>query len=713
MTARALETRLRRARKAGMYKRIDYPRKRAQKVSKFDECEFVAIDGEGFSEGPELEHVVGQSGAVYRGKRHYYAYLAASDGSSVYTASGRLSVEQALTFLCEIKINNPRAVVVAFGGSYDVNHMVMYGLDREQLQRLLGKGADKRKLFVEFGEYKYSLEYRPRKCFTIQRWRADEPCYARDGKGVWKTTPHLTVKVWDVWGFFQDSFTGVLSKWLPGDPDFEFIQRMKGERRAFHRSEINEIARYNAAELRCLVKVMEKVRSAIADLGLKITRWDGAGAIAAAMLAKHGVKNHKSPLPADVFEAARCAYSGGHIECCKIGYHKGKVHHYDVNSAYPNSFRRLPSLAGGQWEHIRDAPEQGYALVHLEWRFAFGAPFYPLFFRSNDGSITYPASGRGWYWLPEYHAARRFCERFGCVKFEVLECWALRTTDDATGSRPFEWVETYYADRRLYIDQAKREGRVSGPEKIIKLGLNSLYGKTAQQVGARMVDGELIEPPYFQLDWAGYVTSHTRAMLMEAALQKPQAIIGFATDGLFALEPLDLHCPEEKELGAWEYQVHDGITMVMPGVYWLHDGETVKHYSRGFNKAQMSDVEIVHEAWRRKQDRIPIEIERLIGMGTACASKEFWKMRGRFVKSERSLCLDGDNSKRYPIMLYNCAPERGLVDTMPRSHFAGDMFDDIPDSAPYPISWIDGELSRDELEGELADEWEAMDAELA
>lgn len=696
--------------------------KRAKRTTerpiKWDTGEFVAVDGEGFSEGEEFEIEVGAKSNRYRGKPHHYAYIAASDGSELYSERGRLGLRQLLEFLFAIVERNPNAILVAFGGSYDVCHMVCHELKPEQLLQLLGKGDQLGRLTVTIGEYVYRMEYRPRKCFTVQRWPKAAKRWQLDKKGRKVSTPHATVRLWDVWGFFQDSFAGVLRKWVPDDPDYQFIARMKGERSLFERSEIEEIRRYNAAELRCLVKVMQKLRDAIDRLGLKITRWDGAGAIAAALMTKHKVKSHKADLPEDVLFAARCAYSGGHIEAVKIGFHCEAVHHYDVNSAYPDQFRRLPSLVGGHWVKGNDsAPPPGFTLVRVQWAFPDGLPFYPLFYRCSNGEILYPHCGVGWYWFDEYAVAARYYaqsieqapDRAAC-EFRVLDWYHFRAASD---ERPFAWVEDYYAQRQDYIRADRARGYSDGVEKIIKLGCNSLYGKTAQQVGARLTeDGELRLPPFFNLAWAGYVTAGCRAKLMAAAIQNPRAIISFATDGIFSTEPLDLYCPKEKELGAWEYQTHDGMTNVMPGVYWLHDGDSVKHYSRGFRSDEMSDAEIVHDAWRRKQDKIPIDVTRLIGIGTAANGKAFWPMRGCFVTSPRSLALNGNNSKRYAINLRQCKPHRGLVDTVPKAHELPHLLG-IPDSAPYPVAWIDGVIERDELEGEKADDLEALDAELA
>jgi hypothetical protein len=683
-------------------------RGRGERASLWGRGEFVAIDGEGFSEGAERD-VMLPSGAVYRDRKHYYAYLSASDGHEIYNPDGRLSIGEALDFICEIKARNSKAVVVIFGGSYDVTHIFTYALTREQILELTGKHLLRRALDIEIDQWTYRIDYRPRKCLTIRRWARGHDRYKVNKRGQRVMTPHLSVQVWDVWGFFQDSFVGVLEKWLPDDADYEMIKTRKGERNIFDRREIEDIKVYNAAELRCLVRVMEKVKSAIADLDLKITRWDGAGAIAAAMMKHHRVKDHMRQPPPEVFDAARIAYSGGHIEVCKMGYHNGQVHHYDVNSSYPNEFRTLPSLADGEWKHGKGNPPPGFTIVRLSYSFARGREFYPLFFRAKDGSILYPRHGCGWYWMPEFETAQKYHEKFGGI-LDVLEWWHF---DSRIDTRPFAWVEDYYAARQRYIERARAKGEESGPEKIIKLGLNSIYGKTAQQVGARYDrDGDLKLPSYFQLEWAGYVTSGCRAKLMEAAIEKPHAIIGFATDGLFSVEPLNLYTPERKELGAWEYRIHDGITMVMPGVYWLHDGEAVKNYSRGFDRQEMSDALFVHDYWRRKQTIAPIKVTRLIGLGTACTSKYFWEMRGDFVTSRRALCLDGHNAKRYSVNLNRCRPHLELVNTTPREH-RGYADDEIPVSAPYPIAWLDGDLSRDDPDGEWAEDRDASDADLA
>lgn len=688
---------------------------RGKHKSLFEHGEFIAIDGEGFSEGADLTWHVGVNETQYTGKTHSYAYLSASTGDEIYNPTGRLSTDECLEFIFTLKRNNPRSILVVFGASYDFTQMLAFGLERDDLRLLLqgdGRKFSRRYVDATIGKYNYRIECRMRKSLSISRWPIGAPKYERyskrSGDQAWRRTQHDSVTVWDVWGFFQGSFLHALSQWLPNDADYFFIREWKGKRSDFTRDELDTIRRYNTAELRCLVLMMNKVRDAISAMGLRISRWDGAGAIAGAMFKLHNVKDHMSETSPAVFDAACRAYSGGHIEIFKLGHYSGKVHHYDINSAYPHQFRSLPSLAGGDWYSGIGDPPVGFTLVRVRFAFRHHRPFYPLFYRESNGTILYPRRGEGWYWYPEYEAAREFFARWGGDDFTVLEWHALRS---GANYRPFAWVENYYARRKELVDEVKRSGIPNGEEKMLKLGYNSCYGKTAQQVGARYEDGEIKPPPYFQIEWAGYVTSGCRAQIMLAAMKKPEAIISVATDGIFSTQPLSLPCPPDKQLGAWDYAEHDGITIVMPGVYWLHDAGRTRHFSRGFNKEDMAEIAPVLSAWVRGESYLDVHMKRLITLGSAITSDAFWEMRGMFVSFVKELRINGDNSKRYPLTsLRSRKLHTKLVDTQPRDLWEREDEDVM--STPYSISWLEPDLD-DEPSPDVALDNDVMAAFLA
>lgn len=662
------------------------------------------MDGEGFNDGAEIIVTMGTPPHEYVARDHFYALLTDSDGNELYQPDGRLGTQECLDFLLHIRERDSNAVPVLFGGSYDICHMLAFNLPQDDILELLRPDPTglrgESHIEVTLGEYDYKLTYRPRKSLRIKRWQAGADKYEqhttnennpdKETKTVWRLTKHDSVMVWDVWGFFQSSFVAAMDTWCPGDPDWLMIQKWKGNRKSFDRSEIADIRRYNQAEVRCLVAMMDKVRQSIRECGLSVTRWDGVGAVSSAMFKKHDVRDHMEETPQEVFDAARVAYSGGHIEAMKVGYHNGPVHHADINSAYPHHFRNLPSLAGGTWRKYagRSAPDERFSLVHVVYHFLPGMPFYPLFFREPNGSILYPERGSGWYWFPEFDAARQFSEKFGAFQFRVLACYTFKPVFN---SRPFQWIEEYFERRKALIEQTLRDGIPRGEEKTLKLGYNGCYGKTAQQLGAYKEGSEIFAPPYFQLEWAGAVTAGCRAQIMLAAMQRPHAVISLATDGIYSTEPLDLDCPKEKILGAWEYRVHDGITMVMPGVYWLHDGAKVKHFSRGYDKDQMQDFELIHRAWAEHKAVLTFDQERMVTLGNATMSDGFWQLRGLFTRSKRELRIDGKNSKRMGIAMSTARPHKGLCDTRPRDHIEDyALSPERLQSAPFPIPFMDG-----------------------
>lgn len=670
---------------------------RTKLPSAFETGRFVGVDGEGFNTDEAVTVTMGDPPRIYTARDHYYALLSDSDGEEIYVPDGRLDAKRCLDFLLAIRRRDPHAVPVMFGGTYDICHMLAHGVSRPDIEALLERDETGLKpeprIDITLGDHDFRLSYRPRKQFSIWRWPAGadkyERYHKRDGTSAWRMTPCDKVVLWDVWGFFQGTFVEAMDKWLPNDPDWEFIKREKGNRKQFDRSEIETIRRYNQAEVRCLAAMMNAVRDSIRACDLTVTRWDGVGAVASAMFKKHGVKDHMAETPQAVFDAARVAYSGGHIEACMVGYHDKGVHHYDISSAYPHHFRNLPGLGGGAWRRSK-APSPScdeFSLVRVSYRFLPGLPFYPLFFRCANGQIIFPERGCGWYWFPEYACARDFADRFGCFEFRVMECLSFQP---AGNSRPFAWIEDYFERRKRLVEESNRTGIPNGEQYTLRLGYNACYGKTAQQIGARIVDGEIVPPSYFQLEWAGWVTAGCRAQLMRAAMQKPGAIIAFATDGLFSTEPLDLDTPSEKILGTWEYKLHKGVTMVMPGVYWLHD-DKVTHHSRGYDKEQMADFQLIHDAWKRGQRDIDLEHTRMVTLGNACMSEGFWKLRGLFARTTRTLKLNGENSKRHGIAMSRERPHKGLVPTRPR-----DLDDDYTlaceklTSAPFPIKFMDG-----------------------
>lgn len=664
--------------------------------SKWDAAEFIALDGEGESYGDVETFTVPNGGKTYDARPHRYTLLAASTGESLFNGGQALQGMACLDFLLNLSDEHPKANFVIFAGSYDINHIFMYGFEKTAL---IAISRGETYSFKTQDNVEYQIEYRARKSLTLRRGLSFYQSDVTDKKTgekkkVWKSKWNSKIIIWDVFGFFQENFVAVIAKWLgKTHRHFELIKKMKMLRGDFEKVSQSDINAYNAAELETLVELMQVVRSAIDGLELKVNRWDGAGAIAAALMRKHEIKKFKRDTRDDLIEPVATAYAGGRIEICKIGHYNGTVYDYDINSAYPSVMQNLPCLACGCWVEGTGEPPPGFTLVHCKYKFDDDLPFYPLFYRTRAMQICFASTGEGIYWMPEYEAALK-CPG----NIDVIKWWHYKTP---CNHLPFHWIEHYYKTRQAWIKNPTADWQ-SGAEKIIKLGLNSLYGKSAQQLG-----GKSDKPPaYHQLEWAGYITSATRARLFTAGMLDPDAVIGFATDGIFTTRPLPYHHSAEKTMGEWDVKDFAGLTLAMAGVYWWHNKEhnnhgtpRFSHFSRGFDKESMETPAPVLDAWKRGDAILPVKMQRLIGMGSACASPTFWQMRGRFTTGIRNLSLTGQSYKRGACDVKKLKPHLHLVNT--KAAFNIRYENQMQGcSYPYPLEWQRNEDFEKELEEE-------------
>ena len=412
---------------------------------------------------------------------------------------------------------------------------------------------------------------------------------------------------------------------------------------------------------------MLKLQSYIAQLGISIARWDGAGAIAAAFLKKYNIKEHiaESLFPEQVIKFAEYAFYGGRIETLLYGDYRHTVYHADINSAYPSAMLQLPSFAHGEWLHVTtlhtrenvlESPLVG--LFKVSWRYTGDhskAVLCPFPWRSKMGYVYFPPAGTAWVWGPEVKMCLEHMNK-GRFKFDVriTESWQFFPDEDV---RPFYFIQEMYDLRKEYVKQK------NGAEKVIKLGLNSLYGKTAQSLGYREEDGR--KPPYHSMVVAGMVTSMTRAKMMEAALQCPNDVIMLATDGIYSKKPFDVPgmYSTDKVLGQWEVEQHEYMTIVASGVYWYKSVEKKENaFSRGFDKYTLIRIQVL-EAWKHRVEMLNCQTTRFVGLGSAIGlnSFEYWCTWRTVV---RKLGLNMDTvAKRSVPSLERTKPSQSLVRT--------------------------------------------------
>lgn len=473
-----------------------------------DRPDFVAWDGE----GRELD------------SRHRYILLANSNRTSISDEEG-LTTKECLDFM--VREKKPRTINIFYSFGYDIQQIIHDIPDTKLVRLLHGE-----KVWYEG----YYLQYFPNKIFIINNY----------------------IRFYDIFNFFHTSFIKAIAGTLGKDFVSDSLIRGKEARSDFETWSMEEIEKYNAEELTLLVALGEKLRYIFYTAGIELrSSYYGPGAIARFWFRKHKIKPIKVEDDAlnNILERA---YFGGRFETFVLG-NQTPVYEYDIHSAYPSAIRFLRYV--DNWykakpRHYRNSSQ--FSCWRVEWHLPSTTTIGPFPSRDKRGLISYPANGIGWYYKPEVDAALSLYSE-GIKLIEGIIPTFIE-------GEPFDWVEQVFKDRR------KLKSEKNPAEWALKVGMNSLYGKTAQRIGTNT---------FFCLPWAGWITSYTRATLLNAVNGHTSSIVAFATDAVYSTEPLpDLVVGEE--LGQFKSKEWKSGIFIQSGVYRLV-GESTKDAYRGFH----------------------------------------------------------------------------------------------------------------------------------
>jgi hypothetical protein len=536
------------------------PRKNAKQAK--PEKPFVGVDGEG---GQLIVDGV---------ERHCYWLLRIGD-QVLRPSEARpyLTTRECLDFICQ---QSPEAIYVGFYLGYDFTK-ILQGLPEERLRRLMQPELRRAKLKnvllpLDWGPFQIDMlaskELRVRK---LKQERVG--AFEFEGIGRGDYGPWITLN--DVGPFFQCSFLKAIKLWQIGtEQEQALIQEGKSKRADFGEG-TEEIEVYNALEVALLENLMTKFRDSCGVAGVLPRKWQGPG-----QLAEAAFRKYKFPLSKDLellgghpdlMTFANNSFYGGRPEFMAFGPVEREVFQYDINSAYPAAMMYVPCLEHGVWRNVKERADyswerrDGYSLCYGSFEAVEPTLWCGLPMRDKNGSISYPKAGGGWYWNFEIEASIH--QRFVCE-----DAWVYERKCDC---QPMEWVEDLYWER-------KRMGK-NGPGLVVKLLLNSLYGKCCQSVGS---------PRYANPIYASFITSFCRTMLQGFIHDSPSCtddhrcgidILGVATDSVMTWRKRE-DIPVSDRLGEWSEERHpDGMFLVQPGVYFGGSGKGPK--TRGFNQA--------------------------------------------------------------------------------------------------------------------------------
>ena len=598
-------------------------------------------------------------GITIKGK-HQYVYLAAYDSEQYYEIKNPngLGTVECFRFLVNVaQTKSKMGINVIYGGTYDAE-MMLRDLTIEALHDLHTTNQCR--------WHDWRIKYVPRKYFCVYHIPSKRACW-----------------LWDVIGFFQNSFLNAVKQWL--DIVDDTITKGKASRHVFNLSELDFIIEYCKRELSLFEALMQRLWHTLNAVGIKLSRWDGAGAAAHSVLStkKVTIAKGSDALNEKHYLQARCAYAGGRFELIRPGDYRCKVYNYDINSAYPYAMSQLPTFTGLRRCRKKHCVYEQYDLLKIRYHAVNydyeEVPFHPYFHRTTTFQVWYPVQTVGWHWGIEYIASG------GLGEVEEHFHW------DDDGSRPFAWVSDYYR----YRYELKSAGDKA--EFAVKLVINSLYGKLAQQRGWKPGKEK---PRFHQLYWAGWITAYTRSMMYQTMMQHPKAVIATETDGLFTTEPCDLVIG--KGLGEWGLTVYDNLTYVQSGMYFAEkDGKEIVRY-RGLDPGQLTRA-MVLTAWESGQDSVEAISTRFRTLGTSLQGSRLNDWR-QWIEEVKTVKLK-PTGKRWAAVWDK--PEWGYGihhHTMPVSEHGKKLLVPIkrlgykkwtnpvwdePESQPYNVLWCD------------------------
>lgn len=564
---------------------------------------FIALDGEGVTR---------------ENNRHDYILFAASDGSSIHNLNdGGLSTTECLDYLLSVGERHKKSILVGFFTNYDVN-MIMRDLSKEDLAKLRVNGQVTWRSPDNNKDYK--IKYLPGRLFNVSigMWIKDP----QTNKYNWYS--EKSVQWWDCSKFFQASFVSVLKSWkVTNQVVIDRIESMKDKRSIFKASDLARITLYCHEECDLLVAVMGKLAGLLADCGITITSWYGAGSVASALMRQNNVKEHLQIFP-EIEPIALAAYYGGRVETFGVGYKDIPTYMYDIRSAYPSAIVTLPSLANAKWEHFDKNVKAKYSIQHVKWSYnKETARFFTPFPYRSKGHIFWPQNGEGWYHGIEVEAARK-----SGYNIKVLETWVLRPENN---DKPFLWIKNIYELRQYYKSMDDER------EKVLKYPMNSAYGKFAQSNTGRY------DPPFQNYYYAGYITAYCRAKMMELMSNfNDGEVLSIATDGIVTTTTND-NIAVGEELGEFELkEVEPGMLIVQAGVYMTPT--SIKH-SRGFASKFMI-YPVLATLWDKLKigAEYVIEDTKFVGYTTALNMKDMSKWR-QWVPATKHITFGGNGTK--------------------------------------------------------------------
>lgn len=502
---------------------------------------------------------------------------------------------------------------------------------------------------------------------------------------------------YDIGNIVRGSLDNCAKEWLR-EEKVESIDASKfhdPEYRQKHEQEIRHYAKVDAQLTRRLAEVVtEKAESLDIPMGRPVSTGYMASEFARERLSEKPGRG-----PSWVQQMAWNSYAGGRFEVYERG-DVGEVAGPDINSAYPWVLSELPDPGSLRWKppyanpSYEDCKEADYGFVKATVTTVDNARIMP-FAEKIDNKVCYPSL--------ENHTLTVILPVFEhAVESGLLEDFEIHQLAHGYETKntiyPFDFLKEIYDERKRLEANGKELAGL-----MLKIAMNSLYGKTAQTTLKQEIIEEAIDINEIRQDEgmrlltmddipirerqeagklfnpfiASYITGMTRLELhktvLECGLEKDTVLL--ATDCIMVhADAYDRSSFDRKlgdKLGDWDFDYRGDAFVIGSGVYEIYLGECkhrdcpdyktidcdvrkhkCKTKTRGFREADLGSGGLKGAARKANGDPITIANERPITLGEALSrnSKVSVDEIGRFLaknETERALKPDFDTKRNW------------------------------------------------------------------
>lgn len=446
-----------------------------------------------------------------------------------------------------------------------------------------------------------------------------------------------------------------------------------------HWYEIRDYAKRDAVLVRDLWETAVETGESL-DMSIPMGAPYSTGFLAESFLNQHMLrKPGMGPTPAA--SMAWSAYAGGRFEPFKRG-DVGEVAGPDVNSAYPWVLSELPDPSTLAWSKVRNPTHKqlrdaDYGFVKASVYTDPSRQIQP-FVKKMDDVVKYPVLKGGT--ITTLVDIYQFALDEGYILDDDIH-YAWLATETSGTTYPFDFVESTYDQRKKFESNGRPKAG-----KLLKIVLNSMYGKTCQTTPSRRyIDGNteldqldqivgvqsmpeeiresnkntiierLTAGRWFNPFLAAYITGRTRLELHKRTVE-----YGLEGDCVMLATDCAMYDRDAYEasgfagdlvadgLGNWDYDYHGTAFVIGAGVYEvrLPDGD-LKTQTRGFREADLTDG-LRAAAVEAGDDPIRIESTRPMTAAEAIWSGAPLSDVGAFIDADRDLTADMDTKRLWP-----------------------------------------------------------------